>query len=195
MGKKKNNWEKIKADYITSDVSLRQLAKKYKTSTSKMYEHSRNEGWVEARKQHRKEVIEEAVCKACIKPIDVLADILEIAYKICDHVADAVDDPDQFNRYLVKVGDGKGNYYTVERIFGKCDTKALKEMVYAIRDLANLILSIKGINSEAEQQRLDIQREKLQMMKERYGRNQVESQSEYGVIITFDTESYKGWEE
>lgn len=195
MGKKKNNWEKIRADYITSDISLRKLAEKYKTSTSKIYEHSRKEGWVEARKQHRKEIIEEAVGKACVKPIEVLADILDIAYKICDYIAEAVDDPDQFKRYLVKVGDGKGNYYTVEKVFGKYDTKAMKEMVYSIKDLASLILSIKGINTEAEQQRLDIQREKLQMLKERYGRNQGESQSEYGLIITFDTDGYDGWTE
>lgn len=193
MRKKKNNWEKIKAEYITTDISLRELAKKYKTSTSKMYEHSRSEGWVEARKQNRKIILKEAISKSCIKPIKELAEILEASYKICDYICNALDDPQQFNRYLVRVGEGKGNFYTVEKIFDKVDTKAIKEMVCAIKNLADIIRSIEGINTEAEQQRLDIEWEKFQMEKQMYGAKQSESQSDYGVIITFDTDNYEGW--
>lgn len=46
------DWKKIKTEYITTDISLRQLAEKYGVSMTTMGRKSSKEKWIQARQQH-----------------------------------------------------------------------------------------------------------------------------------------------
>ena len=49
----KFDWVALRTDYVQTTLSLRQLAAKHKVSLRQLVEHSKTEGWVEAREQFR----------------------------------------------------------------------------------------------------------------------------------------------
>ena len=53
---KKNDWIKIKNYYTTHEVSLEEVAKKYKVSPSAVNKHCRLEKWVEEKAKKRQEI-------------------------------------------------------------------------------------------------------------------------------------------
>ena len=67
----RKDWAKIKSYYIThEEVSLRDIAKKYKVSESAVMEHSKAEGWVEAKEKKRIEIAAEVEQRATEKIIN-----------------------------------------------------------------------------------------------------------------------------
>ena len=51
-------WEAIRNEYITSDISTRDIAKKYGICVATVYKHSGKEKWVERRIEHERTVNE-----------------------------------------------------------------------------------------------------------------------------------------
>lgn len=67
----RKDWAKIKSYYIThEEVSLRDIAKKYKVSESAVMEHSKAEGWVETKEKKRIEIAAEVEQRATEKIIN-----------------------------------------------------------------------------------------------------------------------------
>lgn len=66
----KNDWIKIKNYYIHHEISLEQLAKKYKVSASAVNKHCRLEKWVELKEEKRKEIDKEVSEKTKQSVID-----------------------------------------------------------------------------------------------------------------------------
>lgn len=52
----RKDWIKIKNDYITHEISLEELAKKYKVSVGAVNKHCRLEKWVEQKKAKSQEI-------------------------------------------------------------------------------------------------------------------------------------------
>lgn len=50
------DWMEIKTEYITSDISLQELSRKYSVAQSTIRKRSANEHWVEQREEHRNNV-------------------------------------------------------------------------------------------------------------------------------------------
>lgn len=57
------DWEVIKADYISSGSSYKQLAAKYNVHRTQVERHGKAEGWVELRRQHAGKVLSKALQK------------------------------------------------------------------------------------------------------------------------------------
>jgi hypothetical protein len=129
------DWDQIKTEYVTTDISLRALASKHKVSMRYLADHSRLDGWVEQRQNYRTSVTRKAEQKIANRQSNELAGVLTSAFKIKDTISNAVDDPKQFNRYLVTSGSKGGAFETTEEIFEKVDTKAIKEMTSALKPL------------------------------------------------------------
>jgi hypothetical protein len=163
----KTNWEKIKTEYISSTISYRDLAAKYKVSRGDVSERGSREGWVELRRQHRQNVVANACQKAADIEAKRLAKVGQLAYKALDVAMEAFEDEKQFNRYIVTEGRGLGESETVERQFTKVDTRALKDLTTVIKDLASVIRNVYGLptQAEAESQRIAAERLKLERRK------------------------------
>ena len=58
------DWLKIKTEYVTTQISLRDLAKKHGVSFSTVSRRSDKENWVQLRKEHEKEVSTKVIQKA-----------------------------------------------------------------------------------------------------------------------------------
>lgn len=177
---RKIDWDAIKTEYVTTDISLRGLEQKYKLEHTNLAKHSKVEGWVKARKDYRTRATTKAITKSCNKRANELAGILDAAFNIRDTIVGATKDPVQFNRYLVQYGSGK-DYDTEERIYDKVDTKAIREMTLALKAVEDLIRSIGNIPTEAEMQRLRIEKEKWE--REKAEANKTENNDHLGVIL------------
>ena len=128
-----------------------------------------------------------AVTKSCDKRANELSKVLDSAFKIKDTINNAVSDPDQFNRYIVQYGTGKGEFDSEERLYQKVDTRAIREMTQALRAVEDLIRSLNGMPTAAEEQRLRIEREKWEKEK-------AEASQAHEVRVVFDTD-LEGWNE
>lgn len=177
---RKIDWDAIKTEYVTTDISQRALIEKYKVNNVDLAKHSKNEKWVEERKKYKAKVTSKAIAKSCNKRANELAGILDAAFNIRDTIVGATKDPVQFNRYLVQYGSGK-DYDTEERVYDKVDTKAIREMTLALKAVEDLIRSIGNIPTEAEMQRLRIEKEKWE--REKAEANRTENNDHLGVIL------------
>lgn len=177
---RKIDWDAIKTEYVTTDISQRALIEKYKVNNVDLAKHSKNEKWVEERKKYKAKATSKAIAKSCNKRANELAGILDAAFNIRDTIVGATKDPVQFNRYLVQYGSGK-DYDTEERIYDKVDTKAIREMTLALKAVEDLIRSIGNIPTEAEMQRLRIEKEKWE--REKAEANKTENNDHLGVIL------------
>lgn len=140
---RKVDWEKIKTEYVTGDISVRDIAQKYGVSYTTAKNRATREKWTALRKKHRDSVVRKATQKAATKQANVLAKELTLLDKIERHLDKALSDAEQFNRHIVTEGTGKGRTETEERIFSKADMRALK-------DAAQVLTMIEKIKKDNE---------------------------------------------
>lgn len=195
MSRRKFDWEKIKTEYVTSDINLRDLAKKNGVSMNTISKYCKKEGWVKAREDYCAKVSKKAVQKSCDKRANELSKVLDSSMLIRDRIYDAMNDPQQFNRYLVTRGRKGGEFETVEEVHEKVDTKAIREMTQALKAVEDLIRSLNNIPTRAEEQRLKLERERFELEKEKWEREKAEQSAAHEVRITFDTDDMEGWTE
>lgn len=195
MSRRKIDWDAIKTEYVTGNMGQNALIKKYKIDQKLVAKHSKEDGWVKARKEYREKVQAKAQEKSANKRANELAGLLNASYKMRDVIEGAMNDPKQFNRYLVTKGSKGGEFHTEEVIKEKVDTKALREMTQAVKALEGLIRSLGNIPTEAEAQRLQLERERFELEKEKWEREKAEAQSAHEVRVVFDTDELEGWTE
>ena len=195
MSRRKLDWEKLKSEYVTSDISTRALAEKHKIDKNSVAHHCKDEQWVKARKDYKARVSTRTIAKSCDKRANELSKVLDSSMLIRDRIFDAMSDPQQFNRYLVTKGRKGGEFETVEKVYDKVDTKAIREMTQALKAVEGLIRSLNNIPTEAEMQRLQLEREKFEMEKEKWEREKAEQSQAHEVRVVFDTDDLEGWTE
>ena len=76
------DWKKIKAEYITSDLSYRKLAEKHKVHFRTLAHRAKQEKCVELRQHHIDEIVTESVEIAKEKAIDYKSMLYDLAYKV-----------------------------------------------------------------------------------------------------------------
>lgn len=165
------NWEEIKLEYVTSDMSYRELSEKFGISFSTLSKTAVKEKWSRERNKHRKKVATKAQQKIETKKAKSLAKEMEIAEAISDILKAAVSSPEQF----VELRDKSGNIqkYSMGEI-----TAALE----ALSKLERSKRSLYGIISEKEKQTFDIARERLDIAKNRASGTGADT-AECGVVL------------
>lgn len=66
----RKDWIKIKNYYITHDISLKEIAKKYKVGMAALSTHCSKENWVELKQKKRDEISTKAVQKITKQEVD-----------------------------------------------------------------------------------------------------------------------------
>lgn len=176
------NWPAIKAEYITTDISYRDLAAKKGVAVNTLSARAKREKWVTQRRNYRDKLAEETVQKVASKKSTESAKKLATLQKAADNmgtvIAGIFDDLHQFNRYIVQEKKGFDTN-TSEKIFEKVDTKAIKELSSAMRDIAYVLRNVYDIPTVQEQKAMDLADEKLQLDKKK-----AESDSDSDRAIT-----------
>ena len=194
------DWDKIRTEYITSDLSLKDISEKYGVQQRLVNTKSAEQGWVDQRKKYNAKVVEKAVNKVATKRANQLAKELTIADNISNVLKKALDDAEQFNRYIIDTTtrvDGTEIRTSEEKTFEKVDMRALKDAAAALRLVEEMKRSMAGIlrveeinRNRREEKRLKLEEEKLQLQKE-----QTEARKPDTDIKVVITGFEEGWDE
>ena len=76
--KKRVDWNAIRAEYISTNISQRQLANKHGVSWRTLQERSKREGWIEA----REDACVKSVSETCQKTAEAVADNAKLKQEI-----------------------------------------------------------------------------------------------------------------
>lgn len=163
---KGQDWEAIKTEYITTEIGYRPLAAKWHVSWRTLSERAKRENWPQQRAEHKQGVVTKTVQWVQAETVRTNASNLLKLQRSADKMVDVVEavfeDVDQFHRHLVVQKHGF-EQDTVEKHLQKVNTKAIKDLTGAMRDLAAIIRDVYDLPSIQEQSAMDIAAERLRL--------------------------------
>ncbi len=165
--RKKYDWNAIKTEYVTGNISAAALAQKHNISKATLYRHYEIERWNEEKKEYLGSVMEKCADKAAYIAAIKLASEIDIAGKLSTVLDDAAKDEKQFYRHIVKEKDSDGNTVTDEKIFGKVDMKSLNDAIKALKSLEEIRRVMYGIASPDKERQFEIEQEKLKQKEQK----------------------------
>lgn len=144
------DWSKIETRYVAGDMSLKALAKEKRVSYSTLSKRASEGGWAQKRKDFRANVASEALARAQARGRERMDRLLQGTEKLLDNALNALEDNEQFKRYVVSEGSEK-EFSSEEKIFKKYDTKAMKELTAVLKDLTGMVRDFYGIRTPAQE--------------------------------------------
>lgn len=156
------DWDQIKADYIASGSSYKQLAAKYGVHRTQVERHGKKEGWVELRRQHAGEVLANALGEITADQTQRLVKILSVSDDLLLKV----------EQMLKEDGD-------------LMDTQALRHIAAILKDVKD----IQMIRSEADMREQEARIDKLRADAERVEKN---APSNVTVVLEGEVADYGG---
>lgn len=183
------DWQTIKTEYITTDISYRKLGQKHGVNSTTISVRGKAEGWVEERKRFRRKTLAKTLEKSSDREAGRLARLMDTTSMAIDVAVKAFADEDQFNRYLIErreeyaapvIEDGgetaiSQRTWTEERTFRKVDTKALKDLTAVLKDLTGLMRDFYNIPTQAQAEAQRIAAERLELEKKKAAADSEES--------------------
>lgn len=187
----KPDWNKIRAYYESHRISCRKLAEKFGVSENTLEKRAAREGWRENKGDLNRKVAEMTRNKVAERRANVISatidPALSAAEKIISLAVSTLEDSEQFNRYLVETerrtpvietvttASGKMTekiaYETIktteEIITDRVDTQRMKQLADALKCATELSRLLKGILTPSDTERLSIERERLQLEKDK----------------------------
>ena len=159
-------WSAIKVAYVTSTKSYKGIAAEYGLPFASVAKKGRADGWPSLRKAFQEEAACRAIASGVDDEADRLANVMKAANAMGAALADVFSDADQFHRHLVQEYDGDSGR-TVERVYSKVDTRAMKDLTGAIKDMTLVMRNLYNLptQTEAEAQRIAAERLKLDQRK------------------------------
>lgn len=86
------DWNRIKTEYITTDISCRKLAEKHGVSESTLFKRCSKERWEALRKQHDSTVEAKTLAVDAKRKTDRVARLKSVADKLLDKIEQTVGD-------------------------------------------------------------------------------------------------------
>lgn len=165
------NWDELKTLYVTTQLSLNDIAKQKGMKLHTIQQRSAKDGWVAARMAFRAQAVAQAVDTAVDNEANRLTKIINAANSMAAVIEAVYSDPEQFQRHVVvdTVIDEEGGkgILTVEKQFTAVNTKAIRDMTAAIKDMTLVLRNLHNLptQAEAEAQRIAAERLKLEQRK------------------------------
>ena len=184
MGAPFVDWEAVRLAYISTVKSYRQVAREMGVSYSKIRAHGKDEDWPAQRVAYQREAAERAIASGIAQEADRLGKVINA---MADVIEGVFEDGQQFHRHLVPLRQGKDEE-TVERIFDKVDSRAIKDLTGALKDMTQVLRNLYNLptQAEAEAQRIAAERLKLEQR-----RLDAESGTDKSIKVVLAD----GWEE
>lgn len=86
------DWNKIKAEYITTTISYRKLSEKYSIPFNTLQCRARKENWVMLRQQYQDDVVTKSVKEVEKRAVDYKNTLYELAYKIVKQIEEITEE-------------------------------------------------------------------------------------------------------
>lgn len=162
-----NPWHRIRHAYITGSMGQKALAEQFGVSARELSRRSAEEGWVDARAEFRARAAAKAIDRAVDEEADKLDAVRSVADTLAGQLASIMADADQLHMYTAVCRDAGGVDHIVEKRMDSINTKALRDVVYSLRDLTTVLRNLHGIATagEAEAARIAAERLKIEQRK------------------------------
>ena len=178
------DWKSIKTEYITdTTTSYRKLAEKHGVAYMTIVKKAGAEGWVQLRKEHANNVVAKALDKNARENARRLARMQRSADKMSGVIEHIFDDTDQFYRHIVTEGTGFGESKTECRVMQKVDTRSIKDLTSAMKDLTLVLRNLYDIPTVQEKSAMDIAAERLHLDQQKASAQIPDDDDESGVIL------------
>ena len=139
MGKTKYDWTKIKLQYVTGDMSLQELAAEVQIPIDTLKKHAKADRYTEERAEYKRTVLKKVLSNMGQKDARAIDDSMTATNKAIALLNNCMTDDAALYNYVI----GKS-----ELRFKKVDTRALRNMVGALRDVACVLKTIYPDNTE-----------------------------------------------
>lgn len=180
------DWDSIKAQYITGTMGYRKLATDWGVSNRTLGDRGKREEWPRLRQEYRDKKVAETVRKvearSSAKTADHLLNLRESAEKMSEVIVRIFDDAEQFYRHIVAEGHDS-TFGSEEKLFRKADTKAIKDLTGAMKDLAAVIRNVNDLPTVQEAQAMKLAADKFGLEKKK-----IEADEEFrnkGLTVVF----------
>ena len=184
------DWNALKVEYVSGGMSYRELAEKHGIPPSTLMKAAAKGKWKEGRKKYGDSLVAEAVRKTQGEKIKKLQRVQQTADIVASRLLEIAHDEKQFYRHVVQVGLGDGKYETQDVILKAANTKALRDVVAALKDMSQVIRNLYGILTVQELETLEIARARLELDKQKAGTS-TEGEAP-GVIVLASPEEASG---
>ena len=192
---KRTNWEIIRADYENNMISYRKLALKYNVVFSTLEKKARREHWRHEKEQIELEVAtkvatrikKRVVSQRTDRILNKILPAVEATDLLNELMLKALRDPDELFKYLVEIkrktpevvdlelSSGKisqklaysESTHTEMQIFDRVDTQRMNQLATTLKVTTELRRLIDGVMSAGETAKLALQRESLDLDKQR----------------------------
>lgn len=162
------DWNALRALYVTSLDSYAKIARSMGMKPNTIAKKGKEEDWPEQRRIYREEAMKRALEGEITEEAERLKKLMFVVNKLQDEIANAFEDEHQFNRHLVQCERYDGEVGaalkdTEERIYTKKDTRALKDLTGAVKDLLYSVRNLYGLPTQGEKEAQRIAAERLEM--------------------------------
>lgn len=157
------DWDALKTEYVTTEISLSKLAEKHGVTKGALGMRCSKEKWVDERKRYKNGVITKTLQKHQEQDVKRLCKLMDATEKLIDISLRAINDDQQYQRYIVTEGCGDGYSEASEKVFQKVDTKALKDTVSVLKDLTSMVRDFYDLPTAAQREQRDINLARLRM--------------------------------
>lgn len=184
------NWDAVRAMYVTTTMSLRDVANQHGLKLHTVETHSSQGGWVAARMAWRARAAAVAMDRSIDGEADRLARIIHAANSMADQIDDVFGDPEQFRRHLVTNTtideDGNKCITTVERQYKAINTKAMRDLSAAIKDMTQVLRNLHNLPTQAEQENQRIAAERLELDKRKAAAAEAAQQVDKSIVVRLE---------
>ena len=166
------DWSEIRLAYVTSVKSYRQIAIDHNVPIGSVQKVGKEQKWPELRQEYQQKAAKIALENEVNNEGERLSKIIRAANAMSDVIDGIFRDKDQFYRHLVQdeVYDHDSDCLiktTEERIYEKVDSRAIRDLTGALKDMTMVLRNLYNLptQAEAEAQRIAAERLKLEQRK------------------------------
>lgn len=186
----KVNWTKAKTAYVTSNKSYRDIAKQYKIAPSVVSKKGKEDGWVEARSEYRAKLSQKSLDTCMEMEINRLRSLQESAMVMCEELQRALSNKKELYTHVGIESLGMGKTKMSEWELSSIDSVKARNLCQSLQTMTNTVRNLFEIQTKAQQQQLELAREKMQLERERAARDARDSEdTEY--VLTYGDEEMK----
>lgn len=152
----KVDWKELENEYVCGEMSYRALANKHKIAPSRVSAVGKKRNWVKKRDTYRSNVAQATLQNARATDIknksQKLNNLIEAADKLAVKLNEALDDPEQLYRQILRTSSGAESV----RITKKLDTRALKDFAGTIATMNDTIKQLNDLTEDEDKKNVEI---------------------------------------
>ena len=189
-------WTEIHQEYITTELTISALGRKYGTRRQEISTKANKDNWKKERDEFQTSTgqaaharIQEAAIAYRVKLYDSTRTITD---KLIAQLLAIVEDPMALRRNIAQM-ETENETYSKENgavktkqvedvVLARADGKNIADLARALKDLATVTRQLDGIIDAPDQAKLDLEREKLDLEKRRTGMDD-DREQESGICI------------